>query len=541
MISEEILMGAKSAYCGLTSKSDGLYLYLVPAVENGKKLEFRDVDLYMNYMNVDYDKVAVNTAIGSLTERVEMKVAEGKLKFPEDEYCVVSLSPDKLKATCMFWPPADGGANLTVDDILQKLRNCGVRFGFDMVEIQRHTLEKDYCADLVMAAAKMPREGKAAEIIYNFNTSTNTRPRVNEDGSVDFHNLDNINHVSKGELLATLIPADDGTNGTDVCGGILKPQKVVHKQLKYGNKIDINDEKTQIFSQVDGHVVLVEDRVFVSDVYEIPGDVGPSTGDVEYEGSITVKGNVVSGYTVKAKGDIIVEGVVEGANIIADGQIILKRGIQGGNKGMLQANGNITSKFIESAEVNSGGYVQTESIMHSRVIARNDVTVAGRKGFITGGYVHAGNCISAKIAGNEMETKTELEVGSDPKLMQECKSLELSIPQMQKEHDKLTTILTTFAKKIQSGEKLDEKIINNVKQLKVQYNELAVEISESKNRLEALQEEIATNSNTGCLKISDVIYPGCKVSIGSATTYIKTPTQHSRLVRDGADVRVAAL
>ena len=534
-------MASKSAYCGLMSKGDGLYLYLIPETEGGKKLTFKDVDEYLNHMNVDYDKVAINAAITALKERTEIKLADTGLKYPEDEYCVVGISSDKLKAYAKFWPPADGGNELSIDDIVQKLKNSGVRFGFDMMEIQRHTLEKDYCIDLELAVAKMPREGKAAEIIYTFNIAPDRKPRINEDGSVDFHNLDNVNHVSKGDLLATLIPADDGTNGTDVCGGILKPQKVLHKQLKFSNKITQSEDKTQIFSDVDGHVTLVEDRVFVSDVMEIPADVGPSTGDISYEGNVLVKGNVVTGYTISAKGDIIVEGVVEGANLIADGQIILKRGIQGGSKGMLQAGSNITTKFIESAEVVSGGYVQTESIMHSRVTARGDVNVGGKKGFITGGYVHAGNCISAKLAGNNMETKTILEVGSDSAVVSRCRALEQEIPALQKEYEKLTTILTSFAKKIQMGEKLDERIILNVKTLKSQYNELAVNIEEKKQKLEALNAEIAANSANGCIKISDTIFPGCKVTIGSATTYIKSPTMHSRLVRDGADVRVAAL
>ena len=534
-------MAAKSAYCGLISRSDGLYLYLVPEVEGGKKLEFMDVDEYLSHMRVDYDKVMVNTAITGLTERTELKISENKLKFPEDEYMVVNITSDKFKATAKFWPPADGGSNLTIDDIVQNLRKANVRFGFDMMEIQRHTLEKDYCIELDLAVAKMPREGTPAEIKYTFNANPNRRPRINEDGSVDFHNLDNVNHVKKGDLLATLIPADDGTNGTDVCGGILKPMKVMHKTLKFGNNIEQSEDKTQIFSQVDGHVVLIEDRVFVSDVMEIPADVGPSTGDIDYDGNVTVKGNVVSGYTVRAKGDIIVDGVVEGANLVADGQIILKRGIQGGSKGMLQAGSNITTKFIESAEVVSGGYVQTESIMHSRVTARGDVTVGGKKGFITGGCVHAGNCISAKLAGNEMETKTVLEVGSDPDLINEARALEAEIPRLEQDYNKLTTILSTYAKKLQAGEKLEEKVIANIKSLKQHYNELATQIAEKKAKVEKLNTEIALNSNSGCIKISDTIYPGCKVTIGSATAYIKTRTMHSRLVRDGADVRVAAL
>ncbi len=533
-------MAKKSAYCGLISKGDGLYLYLVPETEGGKKLKFEDVDEYLTHMKINYDKIEVNKLITSLTDRCEYKLSEERLKYPEDEYMTVSLSNDKLHAFAKFYPPADGGHDMTVDDIVQRLSSFKVRFGFDMVEIKRHTMEKDYCIELTLAKAQMPREGKPAKIIYNFNTSSSRRPKINEDGSVDFHNLDNINHIHKGDLLATLEPADDGDNGTDILGGILKPQKVLHKVLKYGQKIVANDDGTQIFSEVDGHVTLVEDRVFVSDSMEIPADVGPSTGDLEYDGNITIKGNVVSGYTIKSHGDVIVEGVVEGAKIYADGQIILKRGIQGGSKGFLQAGGNIVTKFIESAEVISGGYVQTESIMHSKVSARGDVTVGGKKGFITGGEVHAGNSIVCKLAGNEMETKTTLEVGSDPEFVAEYRRLEKNIGEWTTEYEKLTTILTTYAKKLKSGEKFDAKVVLSIRSLRERFNQLAADIPEAKTKFESMSAEMELNSN-GCIKISDTIYPGCKVTISNVSSYIKKPTQHGKFIREGADIRIVAL
>ena len=63
------------------------------------------------------------------------------------------------------------------------------------------------------------------------------------------------------------------------------------------------------------------------------------------------------------------DGIVEGAELVAGGQIILKRGIQGTGRGKMKAGTNIVSKFIESATAEAGGFIQTESIMHSNVTA----------------------------------------------------------------------------------------------------------------------------------------------------------------------------
>ena len=56
-------------------------------------------------------------------------------------------------------------------------------------------------------------------------------------------------------------------------------------------------------SQVSGHVILENDKIFVSNVLELV-NVDNSTGDIDYEGDVVVKGNVLAGFTVKATGDI---------------------------------------------------------------------------------------------------------------------------------------------------------------------------------------------------------------------------------------------
>ena len=139
----------------------------------------------------------------------------------------------------------------------------------------------------------------------------------------------------------------------------------------------MSEDGLRLYSEVSGHVSLTDGRVFVSDTYEVAADVDSSTGDIDYEGNVVVRGNVITGFTVKAKGDIEVYGVVEGAYIEAEGQIILRRGMQGMNKGILKANGNIITKFIENAEVIAGGYINTDSIMHSKVSAKGDIVVGG--------------------------------------------------------------------------------------------------------------------------------------------------------------------
>ena len=82
------------------------------------------------------------------------------------------------------------------------------------------------------------------------------------------------------------------------------------------------------------------------------------------------------------------------------GNIIIARGMNGMAKGgTLKAGGNIVAKFLENATASAGGYVSTESILHSNVIAATEIQATGKRGFITGGHVRAGQKIEVKTLG----------------------------------------------------------------------------------------------------------------------------------------------
>ena len=85
--------------------------------------------------------------------------------------------------------------------------------------------------------------------------------------------------------------------------------------------LTVSEDGLQLISSVSGHVTLENDKVFVSNVLEIV-DVDNSTGDIDYQGNVNIKGNVLAGFSVKATGDICskwyrgkVQTIVAGGNI----------------------------------------------------------------------------------------------------------------------------------------------------------------------------------------------------------------------------------
>lgn len=533
-------MSYKNGFFQLCHKEDGTYLKIFPAMNGGKALSVEDVTAYLDWKKVtEYDLKALNQVILTARKPMEYKLTS-VISASQDEELKAWISEDHMMAVGRFYPPSSNGKFLEKQDIINSLNRIGVKYGILESNIDRYVKNRQFCTNIMLAKATPAVEGKSASIVYHFEVGASAKPRINEDGSVDFHQLDNISHVNKGDILATLEPADYGQPGTDVLGNVIKPQKVVNKALRHGKNIHLSEDGLIMYSDVSGHVSLTDDRVFVSDTYEVPADVSPSTGDIEYDGNVLVRGNVITGFTVKAKGDIIVEGVVEGATLIAGGQIVLKRGIQGMNRGILEAQGDIVTKFIENSVVTSGGNINTDAIMHSRVSAKGDVVVSGKRGLATGGEIKAGNMISVRTAGSMMGTSTVLEVGVDPELMNVFRDLEKEIDELKEEREKAAQTLNLFKRKLGKGEKLPQDKLLMLKAANSSYNSLDTKIEEKLAEYLSFKEEL-DNQEGGRIRVEGVGYSGVKIVISNIVYYVKTEVQHCQFIRDRGDIRMLGI
>ena len=531
----------RNAFFQLIQKDDGMYLKAYPEVDGGEKLSVEDVLNYLDKKNLkDVDSGIVKYFVedaNSGKKDVLVKVLEGK-QIPEKEFGLVSIDKKGYLAKIRLYPPSDKGARLSTSELKNLIEQNGVKYGIIEKNIEIALKARLYCMDILVAKAKLPVNGSDAEIVYSFNAEKTLKPTMSEDGSVDFHKLDMIESVKEGQLLATLIPIDYGEPGKDVYGNMIRPKKVRNKRLRHGKNIHLSDDKLRMYSDVSGNVTLVNDMVFVTDTYTIEGDVGPSTGDIDYDGAVEVKGNVITGYTVKATGDITVNGAVEGAMLISEGKIVLKRGMQGMGKGVMEAKGDVISNFIESATVKSGGAIYTDAIMHSNISANGDVIVNGKRGLIAGGSVKTTTKIETKVAGSTMGTQTELEVGFDTTLGERYRNIEKHIDQMTDEKDSIVKNLKILQKRMQTKGKLEPEKMKLIKEGTERIKVIDQTIEEETEAYERIDEEMQRTSDGGNVRVENIAYPGVKIVISNISTFVHTETHRCTFIREGADIRV---
>lgn len=88
----------------------------------------------------------------------------------------------------------------------------------------------------------------------------------------------------------------------------------------------------------------------VIELYEVPGFVDFSTGNIDFEGSVHVRQGIRDRFEVKATGSIIVDGLVEGATIHCGGDFTAHQGMVGKERGLLFVKGNADVGYLNNVK-----------------------------------------------------------------------------------------------------------------------------------------------------------------------------------------------
>ncbi|MBQ6968305.1 MAG: DUF342 domain-containing protein [Lachnospiraceae bacterium] len=523
----------RNGYFQLVLDGAGTSIIIYPPVEGGKKVELHELEGYLKRRNVEYSTMMLRNAIDKGSET---KVLLQKSRITEvNEETSVRVSEDKMKVIFRFYPPTEGGTKVTKDEVLGDFRANSIKADLDEVELGKFFNDREYCKSYVLAVGTEPVEGSDGEIKYLFNTDPSLKPTVNEDGSVDFFHLNTVTVCGKGQVVAEMIPAVKGEDGADVYGNRIPPRQVKEVHFSHGPNLHVSEDGKQLISDIDGHIDIISDKIFVSGVLELE-NVDTSTGNIDnYEGNLLIKGNVITGFSVKASGDIEIRGVVEGARVEAGGQITVVRGVNGMERGYLKSGKNVVCKYIENAVVEAANNVTTECIINSTVTAGNGVYVDGKKGFISGGNVRARYEVDAKIIGSEMGGDTVLEVGVDPAVKERLAELKQENDQLTKNAKKIQPVLLAMQQKMKKGESFTPEQKAQVRMLSEQLIGCQTKFAANNKELEQLSAELE-GSDDAVIKVKDVAFAGTRLTVSECTMVLKTAYNYCRFIKKQGEV-----
>ncbi|MDF2565108.1 MAG: hypothetical protein K0Q53_1503 [Massilibacillus sp.] len=425
----------------------------------------------------------------------------------------------------------------TISQLADKLRDAGVVYGIDDCILATLT-ETRFAQNIVCARGIEPRNGEKAYLKYYFDADSQGRPEEQEDGRVDFKETNSFLCVEEAKLLVEKVPATPGVSGIDVFGKEILPKPGKDIPMPVG-KNTICVDNWRLYAAIDGHLhVFLDKRINVIPIIVIEGDVDYNTGNIDFKGSVIVKGTVQPDFCVKAGGNVEVCGNICGGTVEAN-SIIVRNGIQGMSRGVIKARERLVVGFIENATVYADeDVIVSDFIMNSNVFAGSRVIIEGRRGLIRGGRISAGQVIRAATVGNKSGVTTELEVSINPFLKDELLKLRSEIQKDETLYEELDRSISFIRK--QGVERLVAVKRERYKKNEAEFQALPERIEENRQRITNI-ENLLRLLKSGRIRVSDFIYPGTKISIGSSTKTLKDTLKYVSLYVQEGEIKFSSL
>lgn len=519
----EALVHAESVTKGFQLVVDGNQVKLtVQNTPAGHSVSVTDVYTALLERRIPWKDGSLVEAVVAEADGLPHVIVPDLAAVGKDAEFILMITPDRMRAQASVRPAA-WGKLLTVQGLQGELQKAGIRFGVVPGVLDEIVLRQNQEREWLVAHGQEPVAGVDAVIRYHFDLEkAKPEPTFLPDGRVDFRELDNIINVDPGQVLAERQPPVPGQPGWTVFQEELAPKPGREVSLPVGKGVKVTGNL--ILAEVAGQLVFRQNKLTVSPLHQVTGDVDYSTGNIRFVGNVQIRGSVKPGFLIEAEGDILISGWVDSASVICQGSLIVGGGIQGQGRGSIRAGGDITTRFIENCDVLAGGSIRVgEDIMHSTVSAGRGIEVGGRRGLIVGGSIRAADYVQCKVLGANLGTPTLIEVGTDPGMFEQYGRLQGEIARMEDEQGKLLLGIRRLLQLKEATGALPADRTAMLQRLQAAYQQRQQETVEKREQL-AMQETALLAIREAYVKVTEVIYPGAKIMIGKSTRFTQERT-----------------
>ncbi|MDE3011772.1 MAG: DUF342 domain-containing protein [Pseudomonadota bacterium] len=323
-----------------------------------------------------------------------------------------------MLAELVLGAPQQGPARLDPAAVRQALLAAGVVSGITPPGVLEATgTGSELRAVVACGNAPVPGEDSRFELLVS--ETRDRSPVVDADGLVDFRELGAIPLVVAGQALMRRHPPVPGVDGLTVRGEVVAAaagQELPFDLPLPGVRISAASPDV-LEAEVNGQPVREGNGVRIEQVLRV-SRVDVASGNLEFDGTVQVDGDVQSGMRLSATGDIVILGGVEGGEVSAGGDVRVAGGVIA--HGIIRAGGAVSARFVEAAKVRAGTSIMIEdNALQSELEAMNAIRVgarSARRGRLAGGVARAMLLIQAPWVGAEAGALTRIELGVNPDL-----------------------------------------------------------------------------------------------------------------------------
>lgn len=458
------------------------------------------------------------------------------------ELIEVEISPDNMKVYVKFLKPQNKEQVFkpTKEQVMEAMANAGVTNGLKEESIEKLVNRPIYNIKIQVGAGTPSVQGVDGFVEFFVKKDKEYKPEIDEEGDVDFKNLDYFQMVKEGQMLAAVHLPEPGQPGMDVLGNELPARDGREAKNPKGKNTTYNEDENVLFAACDGIINFVTDIVNVSDVLHITGSVDNNTGNIDFAGDVIIEGDVREGFSVKAGGNLIVKGLVESATLEAGGDVQIVKGVNGDDGCYIKVGGNFRSLYVEHCQVEVEGDIMAESIIESHITCQGDIDVSSSgRGTLVGGEVNVKGTLQVRTLGNENERITNVKIiGVETGVQDEITSLMVEKENCTKTMEKLKV----------ERRKIFQPMLDDDDPINIQIKKIDKEIINLQTKADSATKKIQEMKDKwsyeylGCIACHGKMYFGTRIYFGEERYQFTTESlDHCRIYWEDGEIINAVL
>ncbi|MFL9924516.1 FapA family protein [Herbaspirillum lusitanum] len=435
----------------------------------------------------------------------------------------LEVADDLMTASLTLVAPRGGRAKSV--EVINAIRAAGITHGI-LHEQLRGALSAGQCNKLVIAQGDMPSVPEPARFESLLEEKKEELSEIDEDAVVSYADMGYLLLVSAGDPLMRRTPPVQGKEGMDIKGKPVPAKPIADIGFaKESTGAEPSEEDPDLLvATVAGQPTVIKNGVKVNPIIDIE-NVDLSTGNLDFEGTVRVSGDVKTGMRLHVSGDVIVSGTVEAAEIVAGGNVTVKGGVIGHSEGAstaqagttsiasrIKSQGSVQVQFAESAHIEAA-----ESILvignarQCELLAGNEIIVGKgnpRVGQIIGGRIQATQLIKANGIGSANGNLTKVQVGLDPYLEEK---LELKDQEYKRKLAELDRTIKQISYYKLNPQKATPQVLEETHDKR---KALAQEVKIILEEYNEMKEELIS-AEQARIVIAKAVYEGVEMRIGS--------------------------
>lgn len=447
----------------------------------------------------------------------------------------ILITADRLRAL-LSTTRAYGGRPVSEERITRAVSEAGIPQELCLPEVIADAAGQATVTNLVIAKGVAPRSGQDSrfELLVDLGSEV-YRPRENEHGEVDHYLQRDFVIVEEETPLLRYYPATRGIPGRDVTGRALpaKDGRVVPLPRDVPGVRPHPEDENLLIADYKGHPVATPggvrvDKTLVLDYVDL------RTGNVEFDGSVVVKGDVSAGVLIRASGNVNVMGTVENSSVEAGGDIHVAQGMTGSESAMrggahtahIEAEHDVRAAYAGGIRISAGNdVVVKEYLSHCETLAAGQVLVGqeGGRGLIVGGSCHGCRGVAGRVAGTRATVPTLVSAGVHEELLQRYQQALADGDELADKLGQLRDALEDMVERARGGEE-PQTSVGKVRRTVTEYER---RVRDNQSRIDGLQRELDA-AQDAVVELSGPVCAGVTISIAEASVTFRNEAPGGR-------------